>query len=338
MMRQKNGEECKICTRPTTIFRWNIANSANKSKKTIICKTCARTKNCCQSCMLDINFGIPLDVRDTALRMAGLDESLGINLISNTKNREVKAIMADKQDAKFKKEDELESEQKQMAREILTKLSEKLNGDDVNKPNFLKKKISNVDTKSLKHVNISKILSKLPFGGLFVVPEDTTIASFFIFGLTDSIPQYIMAEHFNKFGKTKFLTIIHKAKCGYVTFGSRESAELFAKSVLENGLNNNVTTPGLFLLNDKFPLRVSWGKPKSLGSTNEEHNKLSLVVDKVMKQLSEKDKAFESKAITNDAKNTSEGKKRNKQGPPQISSSTSADRVKYKAAKIDYEL
>ena len=55
--------ECKICKRPFTVFTWKPdANSRNK--KTEICPTCAKLKNVCQTCLFDLQFGLPVELRD----------------------------------------------------------------------------------------------------------------------------------------------------------------------------------------------------------------------------------------------------------------------------------
>jgi pre-mRNA-splicing factor RBM22/SLT11 len=41
-------------------------------KKTEICQTCSKVKNVCQTCLLDLEFGLPVQVRDTAL---GLEDN-----------------------------------------------------------------------------------------------------------------------------------------------------------------------------------------------------------------------------------------------------------------------
>jgi pre-mRNA-splicing factor RBM22/SLT11 len=47
MMKQNFGAECKVCTRPFTVFRW-IPGAGSRNKKTEICQTCAKSKNVCQ--------------------------------------------------------------------------------------------------------------------------------------------------------------------------------------------------------------------------------------------------------------------------------------------------
>lgn len=339
MMRQANGEECKVCTRPFTVFRWNPNNGINKSKKTIICMTCARARNCCQSCMLDITYGIPLEIRDTALRMAGLEHALGIKSSNTSRNREVKAIMADKQEAKYSSEDNDVNKSKdpsELARDILLKLAEKLNGGTnalVKKAPKNSKITKKSDLVNLKSTDISKILSKLPLGGLFLVPETTPeLTSFFLFGFSDDIPQYVISDFCNKFGKIKSLTIVHRAKCGYVTFTTRKAAESFATAILENGLNKNTATPGLLVLENKYPVRVSWGKQKPLGTTNEECHKLSLVITKVMKQLAEKDKIFEDQKVNKKVKTNKKAIDLGENPSKRISNQA------YKASLPDFEL
>jgi len=66
MTRAEFDKECKICTMPFTVFRWR-PGADSRYKKTEICQTCARAKNVCQTCVLDLDFQVPVQVRDAAL-------------------------------------------------------------------------------------------------------------------------------------------------------------------------------------------------------------------------------------------------------------------------------
>ena len=65
-------KECKICTRPFTVFRWRPGRDA-RFKKTEVCQTCSKLKNVCQVCLLDLEYGLPVQVRDTALSINSND-------------------------------------------------------------------------------------------------------------------------------------------------------------------------------------------------------------------------------------------------------------------------
>lgn len=290
MMKQPNGEECKLCTRPFTIYRWHSdASSSTKTRKTIICTTCARVKNCCQSCMLDINYGISIDIRDTALKMAGLD-NLILRGSETTKNREVKAIMADKYDEKFKTADsknENESKQ-QVARELLLKLSTRLKDQK-------QRKITDKYNGNTKSIEVLKFSRTLPFNTLITIPSSQPeLTSFFVFGIDSNLPQYSITNYAKEHGGPVLaITIVHRAKCGFITFIDRKSAEKFANHIIDNKLNPN-DNPGLIVLDKKFPVRFTWGKPVNLGISTDDQLALSQVVNRVMKQLADKDRPKDS--------------------------------------------
>lgn len=55
-MKDKYGTECKICNRPFTTFRW-CPGPRMRYKRTEVCQTCAKLKNVCQTCLLDLEYG-----------------------------------------------------------------------------------------------------------------------------------------------------------------------------------------------------------------------------------------------------------------------------------------
>lgn len=54
--------------RPFTTFRW-CPGTGMRYKKTEICQTCCKLKNVCQTCLLDLEYGLPVQVRDEALKI-----------------------------------------------------------------------------------------------------------------------------------------------------------------------------------------------------------------------------------------------------------------------------
>ena len=142
------------------VYNLSMGNR-KQGNKTIICITCARARHCCQSCLLDITYGIPTDLRDTALEMAGLEP---LTKSANPTNREVKAIMADKLETKFK-------EQQERSDDILSKLAEKLN-----KPEEKKTEVA---------IDLAKLAKKLPFGNLLDVQKYPDMTTFLYLFLSD---------------------------------------------------------------------------------------------------------------------------------------------------------
>ncbi|KAF7305026.1 Pre-mRNA splicing factor [Mycena kentingensis (nom. inval.)] len=78
MSKQEFGRTCGTCARPFTVFRWN-PGSGMRFKTTVICQTCAKGKNVCQTCLLDLEYGLPTQVRDTALGVVNEAPTSDIN-------------------------------------------------------------------------------------------------------------------------------------------------------------------------------------------------------------------------------------------------------------------
>jgi pre-mRNA-splicing factor RBM22/SLT11 len=93
-------QECKVCVRPFTVFRWQPGTKGH-FKKTEICQTCCKLKNVCQTCLLDLEFGScthvlffsphsPRSLRPTGLSTQVRDAALGLSEVLPTSdvNRE----------------------------------------------------------------------------------------------------------------------------------------------------------------------------------------------------------------------------------------------------------
>lgn len=61
---------CKVSNLPYQGFRWK-AGTHGRFKETIVSYAVAREKNLCQACLNDMQFGLPVGVRDSMLRQQG---------------------------------------------------------------------------------------------------------------------------------------------------------------------------------------------------------------------------------------------------------------------------
>ncbi|KAI5837153.1 hypothetical protein DFP73DRAFT_487730 [Morchella snyderi] len=258
MIKEDRGLECKICTRPFTVFRW-AADRTSRFKKTNICLTCARLKNCCQCCMLDLSFGLPIAVRDAALKLVAQGPSSGINKEYYAQNHEG-ALVDGQVPEEYDKTDAA-------ARDLLKKLA----GSE---PYYRRKRGGGESSSSGGGEGGGGVgpmrtrdrdggrgrgrfpgVGQLPPGPQDVIPpDDQSITSLFLTGVEDDLAEHHIRTFFTAFGPLKSIVCVHRSRCAFVNFQTRSGAEAAAVSCQGKAIIAGC------------PLRVQWGRTRPLGN------------------------------------------------------------------------
>ncbi|KJZ74324.1 Pre-mRNA-splicing factor slt-11 [Hirsutella minnesotensis 3608] len=283
MLKEDYGAECKLCTRPFTIFAWNDDSGQARKKRTNICLTCARLKNCCQSCMLDLSFGLPIAIRDAALKMVAPGPRSDINREYFAQNNEKLIEEGGAGTEEYEKTDD-------KARELLRRLA-------TSKPYFRKGRTVDESEASggsavggdavvgagmggpgpirTRDTRAAAAMGARTKGGKgrpafpstaqlppsprdWLPPDDRNIMSLFVTGIEDDLPEYKLREFFKVHGKIKSLVCSHMSHCAFVNYETREAAEKAAAAC-----QGRAVIAGC-------PLRIRWGQPKAIGTMDKE--------------------------------------------------------------------
>ncbi|KAG7766543.1 hypothetical protein KL946_001731 [Ogataea haglerorum] len=249
MTRERNGAECKLCTRPFTVFRWSV-KKGERLKKTLCCLTCARAKNCCQSCMLDLTLGIDLRTRDQLLKLT--DQSPALEL--TPQNQMSKIYAATQLEKKYKAagDDAIETvEQKRAdARKMIDSLSKAVD-------NKKRKQESEQDEEQVSKEELIKLCKHLPFNGNLETPKSSKLKSFFLFGFGEKLAEYQVRDFFEDIvgeKKVDAVSLNHRGKFGFLEFSSRQAAEKAAQY-----LRDSLSHPKLVVIAGE-PLRLCWAR------------------------------------------------------------------------------
>ncbi|CZR63703.1 probable pre-mRNA-splicing factor slt-11 [Phialocephala subalpina] len=288
MIKQDYGEECKICTRPFTVFKWK-ADRTSRSKRTNICLTCARLKNCCQCCMLDLSFGLPIVVRDAALKMVAPGPQSAVN-------REYYAQEHEKEIEEGRGGVEAYEKTDEKARELLRRLANSepyfkkqrrigpadgegsADGESSTSTALATKGPGPIRTRDSRGAPSSRGAgpSRGGRGGArggrafpsaaqlppqpqdILPPADQSITSLFVTGVEDDLPEFKIREFFSPYGKLRSLVCSHMSHCAFVNYSTREGAEAAAEA-----LQGRAVIAGC-------PLRVQWGRPRPIGTMDKD--------------------------------------------------------------------
>lgn len=82
-------------------------------------------------------------------------------------------------------------------------------------------------------------------------PSDPNVASLFVTGVEDDLPEHELRVHFAQYGQLRSLVCSHRAHCAYVNYVNRKDAETAAET-----LKGKVVIKGC-------PMRVTWGSQSS---------------------------------------------------------------------------
>jgi pre-mRNA-splicing factor RBM22/SLT11 len=103
-------------------------------------------------------------------------------------------------------------------------------------------------------------------------PDDKNIMSLFVTGVEDDLPEYKLREFFKEHGKIKSLVCSHMSHCAFINYETRAAAEKAAAAC-----QGRAVIAGC-------PLRIRWGQPKAIGTMDKEQRSQMLHDARVRKQ------------------------------------------------------
>ncbi|KAG3265962.1 RNA binding motif protein 22 [Ictidomys tridecemlineatus] len=234
MTKEKYGKECKICARPFTVFRW-CPGVRMRFKKTEVCQTCSKLKNVCQTCLLDLEYGLPIQVRDAGLSFKDDMPKSDVNKEYYTQN---------------------------MEREVCWHFHDLLLGNICifsplyalffshrhEKPTDPDDPLADQNIKD-RYYGINdpvadKLLKRASTMPRLDPPEDKTITTLYVGGLGDTITETDLRNHFYQFGEIRTITVVQRQQCAFIQFATRQAAEVAAEKsfnkLIVNGRRLNV--------------------------------------------------------------------------------------------------
>ena len=233
--------------------------------------------------MLDLSFGLPIAVRDAALKMVAPGPQSDINREYFAQNNEKLIEEGKAGTEEFEKTDD-------KARELLRRLA-------ASKPYFRKGRtvdeselaessaaggnaatgaglggpgpIRTRDTRAAmaagaktrggKGRQAFPSAAQLPPSPRdWLPPDDKNIMALFVTGVEDDLPEFKLRDFFKAHGKIKSLVCSHMSHCAFINYETREAAEKAAAAC-----QGRAVIAGC-------PLRIRWGQPKAIGTMDRE--------------------------------------------------------------------
>lgn len=247
MQKEDASTECKICVRPFTLFRWK-AGTNGRYKATIICQSCAKMKNVCQTCLFDLEYGLPVQVRDRYL------EELGQEKLEMPESRVGRDYKIQNIHAGQATEDTPYGKFKHPMLERLARKTPYYKRNEARICTFFVKgacnrggdcpfkhelpkggELANQKLRDRFHGEndplAAKIMRKADEDLTLLPPEDKSICTLYLGGLEPSATEKDIRDKFYVHGEIRSIRISKKQSCAFVTYMNREDAEVAAKQL-----------------------------------------------------------------------------------------------------------
>jgi pre-mRNA-splicing factor RBM22/SLT11 len=257
-------------------------------KKTVICREVALAKNVCQCCILDLETGLPVQVRDAALGKGGNAALPESDVGKEYALQQMTQAMADgtyKPDAEYgqasnnallRRLQRTAPYYKRNRAKICTFWLRnactradcpfrpcngdtdmpELNADASLRTQNMKDRYNGVNDP------VAEKMMRRAAGGedggagrpdpLLTFPEDSTVTTLYVGGLDERVEEGDLRMGLSTFGDLASVRVIRDRHCAFVTFAQRSGAEDAARALASG--------PGLVI--HGLRLKVMWGKPK----------------------------------------------------------------------------
>lgn len=287
-----NGIQCKICTLPSTLYHFRNPHSRT-IQKTTICYKCAKQRNACQCCVLDMTWHVSLTVRDKLVSY--LQNQDGQQLQGSMMTPEATNVMMKRYLALQKGKlggAQITSDSKALDTLLSQGLEQSIATleKDIQSSNKIKTGLD----KDFE-IDIKPVLAHLP---LTRTLQGTHYMSFFLYNIDSSIPEWKIKDSVTSVVGTNTwcdrdsnsIIVNHRANAGGIKFANQSLADKFVRVLTTTPGNNYIIQEtGLMrgvLMVDRFKIFVvpweSGFSTGSFGATKEQSLKLARSLRKLI--------------------------------------------------------
>lgn len=216
-------------------------------KKTEICQTCSRAKNVCQTCLLDLEYGLPVQVRDSLMNVkqdlpkdevnrAYYNQCLDKAIAESDPNEAVGALKAKPPSDTLAKLARTSPYYKRNRAHICSfwVKGECRRGEECpyrhDKPSDPDDPLSDQNLKDRYYGSNDPVAEKLLKRAAEMPrptpPEDKSITTVYVGNVGEKITEKDLRDHFYQFGEIRTIHLVPKQSCAFITYTTRTAAEM----------------------------------------------------------------------------------------------------------------